>query len=599
MDAIVKAAVDAWLAEPSIDAEHKQEIRSLLAAGDERDLTDRFYRELEFGTGGMRGLIGAGLNRMNIYTVGAAAQGLANYILKQTQAPTGSSAPAGTAGGVAIAYDCRRRSDVFAQTTACVLAANGIKAYLFERLRPTPELSFAVRHLGCIAGVVITASHNPPAYNGFKAYWSDGAGVVPPHDESIIREVRAVGSFSNVRKLALQDGIQRGLIQMIGRQVDEAFLAEVRGSCLEPKSITTHGRTLKLVYTALHGTGGQLAPMALRQRGFGRVLEVAEQAQPDGEFPTVASPNPEEAPALNMAIALAQREHADLVIGTDPDADRMGCAVRAADGTFELLTGNQTAALLTWYICEHHTRAGTLPANSVLVTTIVSGDLMKDIARSYGVEVIEVLTGFKWIGEKIRQFEEQGRPGQPLKTYLFGAEESYGYMPCTYTRDKDAITSTCYIADLAAVMAAEGRSLYDLLTDLYRRFGYYHEYTKNVTLPGKEGADKIKAMMASLRSAPPREVAGIPITTVGDCKTGEIRDVSTREVTGRYDLPESDVILLTLADRTKVIARPSGTEPKIKFYILVREPGEDLAAARTAASAKIERILTDVARWTG
>lgn len=585
MESTVKSALDAWLAEPSIDEPHKQEIRGLVAAGDERELTDRFYRELEFGTGGMRGLIGAGINRMNVYTVGAAAQGLANYIAHQGEAAKRA--------GVAIAYDCRRKSDVFAQTTACVLAANGVKAYLFERLRPTPELSFAVRHLKCIAGVVITASHNPPAYNGFKAYWSDGAGVVPPHDENIIREVRAVGSFANVRTMGLDAARRTGLVQMIGADLDAAFLAAVKSSCLVPDVAAQQGKTLKIVYTALHGTGGQVVPQALRDRGFEKVLLVSEQMAPDGEFPTVASPNPEEGPALNMGIALARKENADLVIGTDPDADRMGCAVRGPDGEFVLVTGNQTAALFTWYICEQHRRAGTLPANGVVVSTIVSSDMMKDIARSYGVEAIDVLTGFKWIGEKIRQFEEQGSPGKPVKTYLFGAEESYGYMPCTYTRDKDAVTCTCYIADLAAVMAAEGKNLYDVLTDLYRKFGYYQEYTKNVTLPGKEGADRIKSMMTRLRTSPPREVAGIAVQTVGDLESGDIRDASGKP-TGRYDLPKSNVIVLSLADQTKVIARPSGTEPKIKFYILVREPASDLAAARKAAQAKIDRILVDV-----
>jgi len=590
MDPAVKAAVDGWLNEPSIDEAHKREIRELLEKGDEKELTDRFYRELEFGTGGMRGLMGAGINRMNVYTVGAAAQGLANYITSQGEAAR--------AAGVAIAYDCRHNSDLFARTTAEVMAGNGIRAYLFEKLRPTPQLSFTLRRLGCTAGVVITASHNPPAYNGFKAYWSDGAGVVPPHDRNIIAQVRAVGSFANIRRLNLDDAIRQGLVQMLGRDADEAFLAAIDGSCLAPELVRQGAKKLKVVYTALHGTGGQIAPEALRRRGFENLIEVKEQAGPDGSFPTVESPNPEEGAALNMAIDLARREGADLVIGTDPDADRVGIAVRTPDGSFALVTGNQTAALLTWYICEQRKQNGTFPDNAVVISTIVSSDMSKDIARSYGAEVIDTLTGFKWIGEKIRQFEEQGTPDRPAKTYLFGSEESYGYMPCTYTRDKDAVTSTCYIADLAAVLATQGRTLYGLLEDLYRRYGYYHEYTKNVTLPGKEGAEKIAGMMRVLRTSPPQQIAGIAVTSIGDCSTGEIRDAAG-QVIGRYDLPKADVVLFTLADQTKVIARPSGTEPKIKFYILVREPAEDLAKARTAAAAKVDRVLADIGRWTG
>ena len=495
---------------------------------------------------------------------------------------------------MAIAFDCRRKSDVFARTTAEVLAGNGVKAYLFEQLRPTPELSFAVRHLGCTAGVVITASHNPPAYNGFKAYWTDGCGVVPPHDKNIIREVRSVRSFGDIKRMPLEQAQARGLVQMIGRDVDEAFLKEVDGSCLDPQVVRQHGRSLKIVYTPLHGTGVTLVPEALRRRGYEQIRVVPEQREPNGEFPTVKSPNPEEGAALNMAIDLARREGADLVIGTDPDSDRAGIAVRTPSGQYELVTGNQTAALLTWYVCEHYRRAGRFPKNAAVISTIVSSDMMKDIARGYGAEVMEVLTGFKWIGEKVTEFELQGTPGHPSKTYLFGAEESYGYMPCTYVRDKDAVTTSCWIADLAAMMAADGKNLYGLLTGLFGQYGYYQEYTKNLTLPGKEGADKIKAMMASLRANPPAEFGGIPVVRMGDCLTGDVRDLPGGQAAGRMNLPASDVILFTLKDGSKVIARPSGTEPKIKFYTLTREPGTDLARAKAAATAKIERIVADV-----
>ena len=591
MDAAIEAAVGGWLNDPAIAEADKKEIRDLQAAGNESELTDRFYQELEFGTGGMRGVIGAGLNRMNIYTIGAAAQGLANYIARQGEEAKKA--------GVALAYDSRRMSDAFTERTAQVLAGNGITAYVFEALRPTPELSFAVRHLGCTAGAVVTASHNPAQWNGFKVYWSDGVQVVPPHDEAIIEEVRAVGGFGNVKVMDGVEARRRGLIKIVGRQIDEAFLEEVDRSCLSPEISREQGKRLKIVYTPLHGTGATLIPEALKRRGFEHVLVVPEQARPDGNFPTTKNPNPEEGAALNLGIELAKREGADVVIGTDPDADRMGIAVRGPAGQFVLITGNQIAALLTYHICETLTRRGRFPSDAVLITTIVSGDMMKDIARSYGAEVIEVLTGFKWIGQRVSQFEEQARTGRPGKTYIFGAEESYGYMPATYVRDKDAVTSTAYIADLAAVAAAEGKTLYDLLQELFKRFGYYQEGAKSVALPGKEGADKIKAMMQSLRTAPPRIIGGVEVATVADMMTGQSRDIHNGRVIGRYDLPASNVILMTLRDGSKVIARPSGTEPKIKFYMLTRRPADDLARARQEATTLFEAIGADLDQRIG
>lgn len=586
MDPSVRSAVDSWINDPAIAEADRKEIRDLLAAGNEKELTDRFFRGLEFGTGGMRGVIGAGLNRMNVYTVGLAAQGLANYVARHGQDACRA--------GVVIAYDCRRMSDVFAERTACVMAANGITAYVFDRLRPTPELSFAVRHLKGTAGVVITASHNPPQYNGFKAYWSDGVSVVPPHDRNIMAEVARVGGFGNVKAIPPAEAKAKGLLKMIGKEIDEPFLQAVQTSCLNPEACRQQGEKLKIVFTGLHGTGSVLVPEALRRRGFKRVIEVPEQAAPDGNFPTVKSPNPEEGAALDMAVALAKKEGADLVIGTDPDGDRVGIAVRAPSGGFELFTGNQTAALLTYYICDELTRAGRFPENAVLVTTIVSGDMMKTIARAYGAEVIEVLTGFKWIGAKVCQFEQEGRPGRPSKTYIFGAEESYGYMPGTYTRDKDAVTSACCIADLAAVTAARGKNLYDLLQQLYQRFGYFQEGATNLELPGADGAARIKDMMQRLRTQPPAAIGGIPVATIADLQSGDIRDARTGRTVGRYDLPAADVVFFTLADGTKVIARPSGTEPKIKFYILTRGPGDDITAARKSATERIQKIIADM-----
>lgn len=586
IDSTLRQAVDTWLNDAAIAEADKLEIRDLLANENAKELTDRFYQELEFGTGGLRGVIGAGINRMNIYTVGAAAQGMANYIARQGEAAKKA--------GIAIAYDCRRKSDVFSLRVAAVMAGNGIKAYLFDALRPTPELSFAVRHLGCVAGVVVTASHNPAEYNGFKAYWNDGGQVVPPHDKAIIEEVRAVGGFGNIQAMDPEEAKAAGLIQMIGSDVDEPYLDLVQASCLNPDVCKEQGKKLKIVFTALHGTGGTLIPQALRRRGFEHVIEVPEQAKPDGEFSTVKSPNPEEAPALNMAIELARKKGADLVIGTDPDADRVGIAVRKPDGQFTLVSGNRIGALLCHYICEQLTQNGQFPASAVMITTIVSGDMMKDIARSYGAEVVEVLTGFKWIGDKIRQYEEEGTPENPSKTYIFGAEESYGYMPCTFTRDKDAVTSTAFIVELAAVAASQGKSLYDVLQDLFKRFGYFQEGAKSIVMKGKEGAFQITALMDRLRSDPPEKIGGVAVKTCLDLLTGDCRDVCSGDVVSHVDLPAANVVMFTLRDGTKVIARPSGTEPKIKFYILVREPADDLVKAEAAATAKIEGIVAEM-----
>jgi len=579
-------AVNAWLNDPSIADADKREVRDLIERRDDKELADRFYRDLEFGTGGMRGIMGAGINRMNIYTVGAAAQGLANYIAMQGDAARKA--------GAAIAYDCRHNSDVFAKRVATVLAAAGITAHLFEAPRPTPLLSFAVRSLGCTAGVVVTASHNPPQYNGFKCYWSDGCQVTPPHDKAIIAEVRKVGAFSNITAVDYADAVKRGTIRLLGRDMDETFLKEVDASCLNPSACREQGVKLKIVFTGLHGTGTPLAPEALRRRGFERVLEVPQQAKFDGAFPTVKSPNPEEGEALHLAIELARRENADLVIGTDPDADRAGIAVRTPDGSFALLTGNQTAALLTHYLCDERTRLGTMPKDGVVLTTIVSSDLMKEIGRHYGAEVIETLTGFKWIGEKIRQFEEARAGGGRGRTYLFGAEESYGYMPCTYTRDKDAITATAFIAEAAAVAASRGKTLHGVLEDLYKKHGYFQEGAKSLTMPGKDGAEQIVALMQRMRNQPPQSLGGRPVVSVTDMQTGRCRDMKTGVEIKAYDLPASDVLIFQLDDGTKLIVRPSGTEPKIKFYILAKAPGEDLKAARTRADAKIHAIEAEI-----
>ena len=443
---------------------------------------------------------------------------------------------------------------------------------------------------------MVTASHNPPEYNGFKVYGSDGCQVVSPEDEEIIAQVRAVGGFGNIKLMDPKEAGEENLIKIIGGNIDGPFLDAVQGTILNREACHAMGKTLKIVYTPLHGTGVTLIPEALRRRGFEKVLVVPEQAEPNGEFPTVASPNPEEGAAFKLGIELARKEDADLVIATDPDADRMGVAVLGPADDFVLLTGNQIAALMTAYICDQRKKVSKLPANAAVVTTIVSSDLIKEIARSYGAEAIEVLTGFKYIGEKIREFEQAGTPGAPAKVYIYGAEESYGYMPATYTRDKDAVTSTAFIAEMAAVAAEHGENLYDQLVTLFARFGYFQEGTKNIVMKGKEGAEQIQALMTKLRSSPPTSFAGSPVKTIADLESGEIREARDGKVIGRWDLPSSNVLLYTLENGTKVIGRPSGTEPKIKFYVLTREPGEDMDKARAVCTARIATIFDEIAR---
>ena len=590
MDAQIQRAIQAWLNDPAIADADKREISDLHSRGDQKELTDRFYRDLEFGTGGLRGIMGAGRNRMNVYTVGAAAQGLANYIGRQGE-------PAKKAG-IAIAFDSRHLSPEFARRVACVMAGNGITAHIFKELRPTPALSFAVRWLGCTSGVVVTASHNPPAYNGFKAYWSDGGQVTPPHDEAIMKEVHKVTDYGQIKTTQYAEALSQGLIREIGLDLDQAFLTCVNTSCLNPEVCRKVGKKLKIVYTPLHGTGITLVPAALRMRGFESIHIVPEQAITDGSFPTTPSPNPEEGAAMKMGIDLAMKEGADLVIATDPDADRMGIAVRRPDGQFVLMNGNQIAALLTHYICDQYTRQGRMPQNGVVISTIVSSDFMKEIARSFGAGVIETLTGFKWIAEQIRHFELAGPPGRPSRQFLFGAEESYGYMPCTYTRDKDAVTSAAFIAELAAAQTVQGESLYALLESLYQRHGYFQEGAKSFTLPGADGAARIAGIMRDLRAKPPRELAGRPVKAIGDLLSRELR-TTDGSLISKYDLPESDVLIIILDDGTKVIGRPSGTEPKIKFYILVRGPGQDLEQARAQAGKLIDEIGKELTRLIG
>lgn len=584
MEASIHAAVQAWLTDPAIADQDKHEIRELLDSEDETELVERFYRHLDFGTSGLRGIIGAGFNRINLYTVGAAAEGIARYLRD-----AGGSA---ARDGIAVAFDSRRMSDALASRVAAVMSAHGITTYLFDELRPVPELSFAIRHLGCAAGVVITASHNSAEYNGLKVYGADGAQVTPPIDRQIMERVRSIEVFSEINYMDVEDAKAGGLIRTIGQDIDRAFLDEVQDTCLDSDVCRAQGRDLKIVYTPLHGSGHTLIPQALRRRGFENVVEVTEQAQPDGDFPTVVAPDPEKPSSLKMAMDLAIECDADLVLATDPDADRLGVAVRRTDGEFVVLTGNQIGALMTYYICEQHRRRGSFPENAVMLSTIVSGELMKDIARDYGAEVIETLSGFKWIARKLGEFEPGSEMQAPRRQFLFAAEDTCSYMPGDFVRDKDAVTSAAIMAEAAAFATNEHGGLYAMFQTIINRYGQYIEVSDNAVFPGREGAARMVAYMESLRNETPREIGSLRVLRIGDLKTGEIREANSDRVVDRYDLPASDVVVLSLEGGTRAIVRPSGTEPKIKFYVMAKEPRGAAILPDDSASQRASSILS-------
>lgn len=543
IDAIRERA-KSWLGQEFND-ETRREVMEMLDH-DEKKLIDAFYQDLEFGTGGLRGIMGAGTNRMNIYTLGMATQGLANYIIKHF----------GSKGiRVAIAYDCRNNSKNFAETTANIFSGNGFEVYLFESLRPTPELSYAIRHYKCQSGVVITASHNPPEYNGYKAYWNDGGQVVAPHDTGIIEEVRKIKSVNDIR--FRQDG---GRINLIGKETDELFLHEVLKMSINP-DIIKKVNDMAIVYTPIHGTGLKLIPPALRMFGFTNIINVPEQDINDGNFPTVKSPNPEEPDALKMAIAKAVKTRAELVMATDPDADRLGIAVRNRKGEFTLLNGNQTAAILIWYILSQFSERKKYKGNEYIIKTIVTTDLLERIAEGYNVEYFNVLTGFKFFAELIRLNEGK-------KKYIGGGEESYGFLPGEYVRDKDAVASCALLAEAAAWAKVNGMSLYDLLLDIYVRYGFYKEKLINIVRKGSEGADEIRKMMTGYRNNPPEKINNSRVLKINDYEKQISHDI-LNGTKSAIDLIASDVLQFFLEDGTKISIRPSGTEPKIKFYISV------------------------------
>ena len=565
-----QALYDEWLTSPCFDEATKAELRGI----SEEEKKDRFYTELEFGTAGLRGVIGAGLNRMNIYTVRKATQGLANYIIKAGEQKK----------GVAIAYDSRRMSPEFAKEAALCLAANGIKAYLFESLRPTPELSFAVRKLGCIAGINITASHNPPEYNGYKVYWEDGAQITPPHDKGIMAEVKAITDFSTLKTMQEDNARVANLFEIIGGAIDDAYIAELKKQVKNQDAIDEMQDQLTIVYTPLHGTGNVPARRVLKELGFTHVYVVPEQELPDGEFPTVSYPNPEAAEAFELALALAKEKNADLVLATDPDADRLGVRVKDRNGEYHDLTGNMSGCLLANYeLSQRKAVNGSLPEDGALVKTIVTTNLADAIAKGYNVNLIEVLTGFKYIGQQILGFENSGKG-----TYLFGFEESYGCLIGTYARDKDAIVATMALCEAAAYYKTQGKTLWDAMIDMYEEFGYYKDAIQAVTMKGIEGLQKIQEIMTTLRQNPPAEFAGHKVTAVRDYKLDEITDLATGEKkpTG---LPNSNVLYYELTDDAWVCVRPSGTEPKVKFYYGVK--GTSLADADEKSDAMGKAVL--------
>ncbi len=568
LDATTLANVKTWL-EGAYDEDTKAAIRKMQAENPE-ELNESFYRSLEFGTGGLRGIMGVGTNRMNRYTVGMATQGLANYVKKCFP---------GEALKAAISHDSRNHSREFAEITANVLAANGFTVYLFDDMRPTPELSFAVRHFHCQTGVMLTASHNPKEYNGYKAYWSDGCQLVPPHDTSVIDEVEKIQSLSDVK---WNGGESR--IVTIGAEVDEAFMKEIEKNVLHPECIKAH-HDIKIVYTPLHGTGIKLIPTMLERLGFTNVNVVKAQAVPDGNFPTTPSPNPEEHAAMKMAVDLAKEIDADIVFASDPDADRVGVAVKKPDGEWMLLNGNQTMSVLIYYLLKEWKEQGKLSGNEFIIKTIVTSELPADIARRYGVKVYDVLTGFKWIGAKIRELEGK-------ETFIGGGEESYGYMIGDFVRDKDAVGACSMIAEIAAWAQSKGKTFFDVLVDLYKEFGFYKEGLLSVVRKGKSGAEEIQQMMKDYRANPPKEINGSKVVRIRDIKSLEDKDMESGAVSP-INLPSSNVLQFFTADGNKVTVRPSGTEPKIKFYFGVKEclsAKERFDETNANLDAKIEAI---------
>ncbi|MFC0875742.1 phospho-sugar mutase [Saccharicrinis sp. FJH2] len=574
LKSVIKKA-QLWL-DGNYDEQTKAEIKRMMDAEDKSELIDAFYKDLEFGTGGLRGIMGAGSNRMNIYTVGAATQGLSNYLIKQF--------PDVNPIKVVIGHDCRNNSRLFAETSANIFSANGIKVYLFEDLRPTPEMSFTIRELGCQSGIILTASHNPKEYNGYKAYWDDGAQMIAPHDKNVIDEVNAITDVKDIKFEGKPE-----LIEIIGEEIDNMYLDRVATLVLDPEAIERQ-KDLKIVYTPIHGTGVKIIPAALRRFGFTNIINVPEQDVVSGDFPTVKSPNPEEPAALEMAVNKAAEKDADLVMASDPDSDRIGIAIKNDKGEFILVNGNQTALLLTYYIITQWKAKGKLKGNEFFVKTIVTSETLKEVAVKNGVEYFDCYTGFKWIASLIREFEGQ-------KQYICGGEESYGFLPEDFVRDKDAVSSCSIMAEVAAWAKDNGKSLYELLQDIYLTYGFSKEKLISVVRKGKAGADEIKQMMEDFRHNTPKTLGGSPVKILKDYKSLEAKDFITGDIT-KLDFPEASNVLQFLTDDgSKISVRPSGTEPKIKFYFEVKgelKSRADFDAANAKADEKIAQIIKEL-----
>ena len=564
-----------WLDNPYFDEATKKELKEI--EGNEKEIEDRFYTELEFGTAGLRGVIGAGVNRMNIYTVRKATQGLANYIIAQKA----------QAKGVAIAFDSRHMSPEFADEAALCLAANGTKAYRFESLRPTPELSFAVRELGCIAGINITASHNPPEYNGYKVYWEDGAQITPPHDTGIMAEVKAVTDYATVKTMSMEDAKAQGLYEVIGAAVDDKYIAELKKQVKNPELIKEYQKDIKIVYTPLHGTGNLPARRILKELGFENVYVVPEQELPNGDFPTVSYPNPEAAEAFELALKLAKEKDADLVLATDPDADRLGVYVKdTKTGEYITLTGNMSGCLIGEYELSQIKAKQGIPDDGIFVKTIVSTNMADAIAKYYNVRLIECLTGFKYIGQQILKTEQTGKG-----TYLFGFEESYGCLVGTHARDKDAIVATMALCEAAAYYKSKNMTLWDAMIEMYERYGYYRDDVKAITMKGIEGLQKIKGIMETLRKDAPQAIGDYKVLSARDYKEDTIKNLETGEITST-GLPASNVLYYDLNDDAWVCVRPSGTEPKIKLYYGVKGTSfEDAEKKSAELGAKVLEMI--------
>ncbi|MDD5066849.1 MAG: phospho-sugar mutase [bacterium] len=584
LSASIKKQIREWLKE-DYDAETRNEISRLIADKNEKELLDRFFMDLEFGTGGLRGVMGAGSNRMNKYNIWKATQGLSNYLIRKYKKNIKA----------VIAYDSRRNSKEFALETALVFGGNGIMTYLFPSLRPTPVLSFCVRYLKAQTGIVITASHNPPEYNGYKVYAPDGGQVISPEDKEIIRNVRKITDIRAIKRLTEEDARKKGMLVDAGYKEDEAYLLEVKKLSLNPEIIQKVSNVLKIVYTPIHGSGNIPVRSSLKSFGFRNVFVVPEQERPDGNFPTVKSPNPEEASSLELGLKLCREKDADILLATDPDSDRLGVAVKNKNSGYDLLTGNQIVSLLTHYILSQLKEKGRLPKNGLIIKTIVTTDLMKRIADDFQVRTMDVLTGFKYIGEQIKINERLKQSGKPFWEYIFGGEESYGMLAGTFVRDKDAVSASSLFAEMAAFLKHRNSSTAEYLDDIFRRYGYHKEILKSLTLKGMEGISRIKAIMDVFRNKPPDSIGSLKIRSIGDIQKNRIINTADKKVLGKYDLPRSDVLVLMLDEDIKITMRPSGTEPKIKFYFAASgQAQDDLEGTKKRIDERIDRIRDDL-----